>query len=155
MIEEATACAPNHVTEEVAACALSHDTEEVAALALSRAVQSHEIEEAVALTRNHTKNTRAANDPNAAVERKNTIRHNLDRMTTCTGMSMGERETLAGLSTTSKPPFKAVKHPKGLLTVSLQKLPNKIRAKTCNTRFSEQPASNVGGVCATSVRFED
>ena len=54
---------------------------------------------------------------------------------TYTVKNMGERETLAGLSTTSKPPFKAAKHPKGPLTVSLQKLPNKIRAKNISCYF--------------------
>ena len=132
-----------------------HVNEEAAALAPSRVVQSHEIEEAVALTRNHTKIASAANDPRAAVERKNTLNHSLDHMMTCTDRSIGERETLAGLSTPSRPPSKAVKHPKGLLTVSLQTLPYRIRAKTSINCFSEQPAPNGGRVCTASERFED
>ena len=136
--------------EAVVARARSHVTEEAAALAPSRVVQSHVIEEAVALTRNHTRNTSAANDPRAAVERKNTLNHSLDHMMTCTDRSMGERETLAGLSTPSRPPSKAVKHPKGLLTVSLQKHPYRIRAKTSINCFSEQPAPNGGRVCTAS-----
>ena len=82
--------ARSHVTVNVAARALSHVTEEAAALAPSRVVQSHVIEEAVALTRNHTKIASAANDPRAAVERKNTLNHSLDHMMTCTDRSMGE-----------------------------------------------------------------
>ena len=112
----------SHVIEEAAVRALSHVTEEAAALAPSH------------VTRNHTRSAIAANDPKAAVERKNTPSHNMERMT-------------------SKPQFKAAKHPKGSLTVSLQKLPNKIRAKTFNVIFSQQPAANLGGVRAASKRL--
>ena len=115
----------SHVIEEAAVRALSHVTEEAAALAPSH------------VTRNHTRSAIAANDPKAAVERKNTPSHNMERMMTYTVKNMGERETLAGLSTTTKPQFKAAKYPKGSLTVSLQKLPNKIRAKTFYAIFSQ------------------